>query len=182
MKSLLSKLFFILFKKSILIVHYFYNKKSQKYYYYFLSKNGIIFSGVPQFIGLSSTFDNHGKITIEKNVVISEEVLFLTHDYSVVNISKEFLQNDCGYPWINDIHVGENSFIGIKAIILPGTHIGKNSIIGAGAVVKGKIPENSIVIGNPARIVGDTSTWIQQKFASQVQVPITKRFEMIKIK
>ncbi len=179
---LLSNLFFIIFKKSVLFIHYFYNKKSQQYYYYFLSKNGVVFSGVPNFIGLSSTFDNHGVITIENNVVISEEVIFLTHDYSIVNVSKEFLQNDCGYPWINDIYIGENTFIGIKAIILPGTNIGKNSIIGAGAVVKGNIPENSIVIGNPGRIIGDTSIWINKKFKLQDQVPITKSYKMLKIK
>lgn len=182
MKLLLSKLYHILFKKSVLLVHYFYNKKSQKYYHYFLSKNGVVFYGTPQFIGLTSTFDNHGTITIDSNVVVSEEVLFLTHDYSVVNVSKEYLQNSSGYPWIGDIQIGQNTFIGIRVIILPGTSIGKNCIIGAGAVVKGNIPDNSIVIGNPSHIVGNTCDWIEKKVKLYKQIPLTHRSEMMKIK
>ena len=42
-----------------------------------------------------------------------------------------------------------------------GTDIGSNCIIGAGAVVKGHIPEGSVVIGNPARVVADTRQWAQ---------------------
>ncbi|MCK5536211.1 MAG: acyltransferase [Bacteroidales bacterium] len=182
MKALLSKLYYIFFKKSVLLIHYFYNKKSQKYYYYFLSKNGVVFSGTPRFIGLTSTFDTHGLITIENNVVISEKVIFLTHDYSIVNVSKVYLQNNSGYPWIGNIFIGENTFIGIRVIILPGTTIGKNCIIGAGAVVKGTIPDDSIVVGNPSRIVGNTRDWVKKKTRLQEQVPLTCRTEMIKIK
>ena len=54
------------------------------------------------------------------------------------------------------VEIGEHSFIGAGAIVLPGTRIGKYCIIGAGAVVKGKIEDYSIVIGNPAKKIGDT--------------------------
>ena len=50
--------------------------------------------------------------------------------------------------FIKPIIVGKNSFIGARVTLLPGTEIGENCIIGAGSVVKGKIPNNSIVIGN----------------------------------
>lgn len=46
--------------------------------------------------------------------------------------------------------------MGAGAIILPGTIIGKFCIIGAGAVVKGKIDDYSIMVGNPAKRIGDT--------------------------
>ncbi|MCD7710451.1 MAG: hypothetical protein LUI04_03750 [Porphyromonadaceae bacterium] len=49
--------------------------------------------------------------------------------------------------------IGDNCFIGAGAIILPGSRIGDNVIIGAGAVVKGEIPSNSVVIGNPCKIL-----------------------------
>lgn len=52
--------------------------------------------------------------------------------------------------------IGENSFIGAGAIVLPGTTIGKNCIIGAGSVVKGIVEDYSIVAGNPCRVIGDT--------------------------
>lgn len=54
------------------------------------------------------------------------------------------------------VSIGSNSFIGAGAIILPGTGIGKSCIIGAGAVVKGIVEDYSIVVGNPARKIGDT--------------------------
>lgn len=56
----------------------------------------------------------------------------------------------------NSVSIGENSFIGARVVILPGTQIGKLCIIGAGAVVKGDIPDYSVVVGNPCRIISDT--------------------------
>jgi carbonic anhydrase/acetyltransferase-like protein (isoleucine patch superfamily) len=47
--------------------------------------------------------------------------------------------------------------IGIDAILLPGTEIGKDCIVGARAVVRGTIPDNSLVVGNPAKVVGRAS-------------------------
>lgn len=54
------------------------------------------------------------------------------------------------------VYIDDWSFIGAGAIILPGIKIGKYCIIGAGAVVKGDIPDYSIVIGNPAKIIKRT--------------------------
>lgn len=50
--------------------------------------------------------------------------------------------------------VGDNSLIGMGAIILDGAVIGKNCIIGAGALVTGRtvIPDNSLVVGSPAKV------------------------------
>ena len=49
--------------------------------------------------------------------------------------------------------IGNNVFVGMNSIILMNSDIGNNVIIGAGAVVSGKIPSDSIVVGNPASIV-----------------------------
>ncbi len=97
-------------------------------------------------------------IEIGNHVVVSPGVTFITHDGSV------WLFRD-KYPDITvfgKITVGNNSFIGINCIILPGTEIGNNCIIGAGAVVRGKIPDNSVVMGNPAKVVMKTD--IAEKF------------------
>lgn len=51
------------------------------------------------------------------------------------------------------INIGDNVYIGKKAIVLPGADIGSNTIIGAGAVVAGPIPPYSVVVGNPGRQV-----------------------------
>ncbi|HEY6975767.1 MAG TPA: acetyltransferase [Chitinophagaceae bacterium] len=52
-----------------------------------------------------------------------------------------------------DISVGECTLIGTGAIIIPGKKIGANTIIGAGAIVISDIPNNVIVVGNPARVI-----------------------------
>lgn len=50
--------------------------------------------------------------------------------------------------------VSEGASIGANATLLPGIVIGSNSVVGAGSVVTKSVPSNSIVIGNPARVVG----------------------------
>lgn len=53
--------------------------------------------------------------------------------------------------------IGDNSLIGIGAIVLNGAVVGKNCIVGAGALVtpKKNIPDNSLVLGSPAKVVRD---------------------------
>ncbi|MEY8241333.1 MAG: acyltransferase [Cycloclasticus sp.] len=51
------------------------------------------------------------------------------------------------------ITVQEGSSIGANATILPGITIGKNAMVGAGAVVTKDIPDNAVVVGNPAKII-----------------------------
>jgi sugar O-acyltransferase (sialic acid O-acetyltransferase NeuD family) len=51
------------------------------------------------------------------------------------------------------VYVGKGSHIGSGAIVIPGKKIGRNAIVGAGAVVITDIPDNSVVVGNPARVI-----------------------------
>lgn len=52
-----------------------------------------------------------------------------------------------------EIHIGKNCFIGCNAIILKGTILGDNCVVGAGAVVSGIFEANSVIVGNPAKVV-----------------------------
>lgn len=86
-------------------------------------------------------------ISIGKNVTISTNVSFITHDNSAEKLR-------CGVSDLfGRIKVGDNCFIGANSTILLGVNIGNNCIVGAGAVVTKSIPPNSIVGGNPARII-----------------------------
>lgn len=49
--------------------------------------------------------------------------------------------------------IGNNVFLGVNAVVLPGVKIGNNVIIGAGCVVTKDIPDNSVVAGNPGKII-----------------------------
>lgn len=139
-----------------------------KYSIWYYRKLGINIEDKITYICPDVYFDSadYSAITIKTGVTISREVLFLTHDYSVhkamINVGWSTPSGKVAH-FIKPIYIGEDSFIGARVSLLPGTEIGKNCIIGAGSVVKGKIPDNSIVIGNPAKIIADTREWAKQK-------------------
>lgn len=121
-----------------------------------LGRAGLKFTGEPRYIASDVKFDNPSLITIGENSVVSARVIFLTHDYSLTTALRAI-----GNPPDTDlaanagIRIEDNVFIGMGAILLPGTLVKKDSIVGAGAVVRGTVEAGSIMVGNPAlRIEG----------------------------
>ena len=55
--------------------------------------------------------------------------------------------------WAEPVTIGNNVWIGGSVTILPGVTIGNNCTIGAGSVVTKNIPDNSVAVGNPARVI-----------------------------
>lgn len=85
------------------------------------------------------------KIHIGSNTLVASGSVILSHDHC-----KRVGNN---LPFYADTYIGKNCFIGVKAIILPGVTIGDEVIVGAGSVVTKDVPSNSVVAGNPARII-----------------------------
>lgn len=56
--------------------------------------------------------------------------------------------------YFGTIEIGDNTFIGARVILLDNIRIGKNCIIGSGSIVTKDIPDNSIAVGNPAKVIG----------------------------
>ena len=91
-------------------------------------------------------------IEIGDHVAISSGVEFITHD------AAGWMFPDHPHMGLfGSIKVGDNTFFGLNCTILPGTTIGADCVIGAGSVVRGNIPDGSVVMGNPARVVMTTA-------------------------
>lgn len=106
--------------------------------------------------GLTSTIISSRKsILIGNYVNIGGNVRIFDHDFhSLFYLDRRDRYTDVKNTKTSEIVIGDDVFIGTNAIILKGVHIGARSIIGAGSVVALKyIPPDSIVIGNPAKVI-----------------------------
>ncbi len=127
---------------------------------WYFKKDGVVFTGVPNFIHPSARLDTLGGVTVRGNVTISADVFVLSHDYAITKgLCASGRRDVKGIAVFDPVTIGENCFVGLGAILLPGTVLGRDVIVGAGAVVRGSIPANSVVIGNPAIIVARTDEW-----------------------
>ncbi len=96
-----------------------------------------------------------GKITIGKDVLVGPNVVMRASDHRYELTPKISIVNQ-GYI-SKYINIGDDVWIGANVTILGGASIGQHSVIGAGAVVKGNIPENSVAVGVPAKVVKQIS-------------------------
>ena len=96
-------------------------------------------------------------ITIGDNVVLAPRVHILAHDASTgIFIGKTRAAN---------VVIGNEVFVGAGSIILPGVHIGSRVIIGAGSIVTKDIPDNSVAVGNPARVICSLDAYLEKEKA-----------------
>ncbi len=95
-------------------------------------------------------------VELGDNVLVAGEVKFITHDGGIQIFSdtqKDLLGN------FGRIKIGNNCFIGMRAMILPNVEIGDNCIVAAGAVVMDSFPDDCVIMGNPAKVIYKTSLY-----------------------
>lgn len=102
-------------------------------------------------------------IQIGDNVTMAPRVHILCHDAS----TKQFLN----YTKIGSVTIGDNVFIGAESVVLPGVTIGSNVIIGANSTVTHDIPENSVAVGSPARVICTLDEYLNKERARMSQTP-----------
>lgn len=114
---------------------------------------------------LSSIIDPNTACLIEigNHVTITSAVI-QAHDGS----TKMYLD----YTQIAKTTIGDYVFIGTGSIILPGVTIGSNVIVGAGSIVRNDIPDNSVVAGNPARVICTTDEYIEMNRERMKNAPV----------
>jgi maltose O-acetyltransferase len=92
-----------------------------------------------------------GPIKIGNDVMIAPDVIILTANH---NFDRLDIPMRCqGGTLPRMVTIGDDVWIGTRALILPGIKIGKGAIIAAGAIVTKDVPEYAIVGGNPARVI-----------------------------
>lgn len=99
-------------------------------------------------------------ITIGEYVWVTRGVMLLCHqrDLNQYEIGKPVMECELVYK---PIVIKDGAHIGIGAIIMPGVTIGEGAVIGAGSVVTRDIPDYSVAVGCPARVIKDMTKVLQ---------------------
>lgn len=112
--------------------------------------NGI-YIGKDCYLGFNLSILNAGKIIIGNSVLMASNVLISSENHG--------MNPELDIPYMNqklssnNVKIKDGVWIGQNVCILPGVTIGKKSIIGAGSIVTKSVPDYSIAVGNPAKVI-----------------------------
>ena len=102
-----------------------------------------------KFLAVSSGLYIQAKnyVYIGKNVLIAPGVKIISSNHGTSKEKRN--ENVVNSP----VTIGDSCWIGANAVILPGVKLGSNVIVGAGAIVTKSFPSNSVLVGNPAKVL-----------------------------
>jgi len=145
---------------------FFYSILRSKLRLFYLQKKGIRV-GKDTFISPKAYIDTHygSTITIGSNCYITRNVIVLNHTDTYRGGPKGIWISKGGERVLKDVVIGDNVFIGVNSVIMPGVTIGDNSVIGALSFVNKSIPPNTVWAGNPAKQISTTEDMILKQFS-----------------
>ena len=91
-------------------------------------------------------------IRIEDGAFLAARCIVLAHMRDLTNYKKGMWIGDCPHI-VKPVRIGKGANVGMGTVILPGVTIGKGAIIGAGAVVSQNIPDYTVAVGVPAKVI-----------------------------
>jgi acetyltransferase-like isoleucine patch superfamily enzyme len=101
-------------------------------------------------IGRGTSIVARRRVEIGNDVTIAPNVYITDHNHVYADVAKPIKEQ---YPTHDPVRIGDGTWIAAGATILPGAAIGRHVTIGAGAVVRGAVDDNTVIAGNPARVV-----------------------------
>lgn len=117
--------------------------------FYLDSSQAFITIGDKTYINRRTEIKCQDKVTIGEKCAISWDVVIMDSDYHSINAKSS----------IAPVKIGNNVWIGCKSIILKGVNVGDGAIITAGSVVSRDVPPNTLVGGNPAKVIKENVFW-----------------------
>lgn len=111
-----------------------------------------IYLGKNVFINHDCSILDLGGVEIEDDVMIAPRVSITSENHPIQNTERKTL-----VP--GKVVIKKNVWIGAGATILPGVTIGENSVVAAGAVVTSDVPDNTVVVGIPAKPIKRTDQY-----------------------
>ena len=100
-------------------------------------------------------YSNHNLVILDANKVVFGDNVFIGPNCGFYTASHplDAETRNKGLEYAKPIKVGNDVWFGGNVVVLPGVKIGNNVVIGAGSVVTKDIPENSIAVGNPCKVI-----------------------------
>ncbi|GGO92509.1 hypothetical protein GCM10011584_29080 [Nocardioides phosphati] len=134
----------------------------------FARRLGANLNGRVRFYGISrATLGSEPwMITFGDNVIVAAGCQFVTHDGGTMILRKE--QPDL--EWSAPIRIGDDVYFGVNTLVLPGVTIGSRVVVGAHAVVTRDVPDNSVVAGNPARLICSVDEYLAKMRAKSLGI------------
>jgi maltose O-acetyltransferase len=93
-------------------------------------------------------------VKIGDNFISGPNSMIVAHDASYFIFTGKYR--------IGPVEIGDNVFLGAGSVVLPGVKIGSRVVIGAGSIVTHDIPDNSVAVGNPAKVICTVDEYIRK--------------------